>query len=143
MKLRTLVLVKITSQRKINHKAHIYMCNKDDIKEIKRKNYLTEEPNKYGKISLKENATNQLEFFNFSNPGFSTMRKLVGIVTSGGYSMLLRKGIGIGYISLFSFDESCLEQNKESFFWIRDRCLRYTPVNVEKYSATNLHFNIY
>ncbi|KAH8583830.1 ribonuclease P MRP subunit POP1 [Cryptosporidium sp. chipmunk genotype I] len=144
MKLKTLLLVKVTSLRKINHKTHIYLCNKDDIKEIKKKNYLIEEPNKNGKMSLKENSTNQLEFLNFSSPNFSTMRKLVGIVTSGGYSMVMRKGIGIGYISLFSFDESCLEQNKESlFFWIRDRGLRYTPVNIEKYSPIDFHFNIY
>lgn len=143
-KTRTLILVRITSTHEIRHKAHIYMCKKSDIEEIKRKNYIIEVPNKYGKTSFKENSTNQFGYHNDINPGFSTIRKLVGIVTSGGYSMSLRKGIGIGYISYESFHESLLEQVKEPlFFWIRKHDLKYTPVTVEEYIPRNIHFNIY
>ncbi|KAJ1609832.1 hypothetical protein OJ252_2083 [Cryptosporidium canis] len=106
MKTRVLLLVKITSTHEIKQKTHIYMCEKDDIEEIKRKNYLVEIPNKHGKVSIKGNSNNQLGYLKDSNSSFSTRRKLVGVVTSGGYSMSMRKGIGIGYISYASFHKS-------------------------------------
>ncbi|KAF7458652.1 Ribonuclease P/MRP subunit POP1 with POPLD domain [Cryptosporidium felis] len=133
------VLVKIISTRKINYKAHIYMCEREDITLINEKKLLSERPHNCGKTNRKENIYS----VRFNNE-FITSRRLVGVVTSGGYSMQLGKGIGIGYISSNSLTNSLCDRNGEpQYFWIRNNALKFLPVKVVKFDLEHQHFSIY
>ncbi|KAH8741357.1 hypothetical protein FG386_003204 [Cryptosporidium ryanae] len=85
---KSLIMVKIYSNFKVNTKSHIYMCEKNDISSIEKGIKLIERPQKFKKLSS-SNTDLDIHLKNdiLNNCGFKCLRKLVGVVISGGFSM--------------------------------------------------------
>ncbi|KAH7648967.1 hypothetical protein FG379_001336 [Cryptosporidium bovis] len=100
---KSLIMVKIHSNFKVNTKSHIYMCEKNDNLNIAEGKKLFEKPQKCKK-PLIPNVNVDFHLNNILlNCDFNCLRKLVGVVLSGGFSMEFGKGFGIGCISFDSF----------------------------------------